>query len=251
MDNTDPEVELKIEVESGEPMPARAVEADPAAEAFARLEGELALMRRAVQHLVTERADTIIPDYSATLTEMARRLGKIDEGLKGIGGHPAMQLTPDLIAKRLAAAVDAAQRAEEERASHAWRDLNSATEKLREAAARARTAAEQRAQLKRVAAGGMAAGMLLWSFLPGSIARAVPERWHWPEKMAATMVGESNSWSGGIRMMQAGDPARWNALVEALRIEEVNRAAIKGCVKDANARKRIVQCRLSVSPRRE
>jgi hypothetical protein len=50
---------------------------DPAAEAFARLEGELALMRRAVQHLAAERADIVIPDYGATLTDMAKRMGAI------------------------------------------------------------------------------------------------------------------------------------------------------------------------------
>lgn len=256
MENSDPEdVELKIE-EEPEPAddgkkPAPVVEPDPAAEAFARLEGELALMRRAVQHLVTERADAVVPDYSATLAEMAKRMGTIDEDLKGISGHPAMQLTPDLVAKRLAAAVDAARRAEEDRASHALRALHSATETLCETTARARTAAWQREQLRRVAAGGMATGMLLWSFLPGTIARALPERWHWPEKMAARIVGESNAWSGGIRMMQAGDPASWSAIVEASRLEEANRAVIKRCIKDANAQRQIVQCRLRVSPRPE
>ena len=29
--------------------------------------------------------------------------------------------------------------------------------------------------------GGVLAGILLWSFLPGTIARTVPESWHWPE----------------------------------------------------------------------
>jgi hypothetical protein len=68
----DVELELDLEPEPDPPAPEAA--SDPAAEAFARLEGELALMRRAVQHLAAERADIVIPDYGTTLTDMAKRL---------------------------------------------------------------------------------------------------------------------------------------------------------------------------------
>lgn len=41
-------------------------------------------MRRAVQHLAAARADIVIPDYGTTLTEMAKRLGEIDECLENM-----------------------------------------------------------------------------------------------------------------------------------------------------------------------
>ena len=51
----------------------RSVEpADPAAAAFSRLEREIALIRRAVENLATEKANIDIPDYSSTLGEMAQ-----------------------------------------------------------------------------------------------------------------------------------------------------------------------------------
>ena len=81
-DTDDVELTLDLEPEPGPDPPAPDVVCDPAAEAFARLEGELALMRRAVQHLAAERADIVIPDYGATLTDMAKRMGAIDGSLK-------------------------------------------------------------------------------------------------------------------------------------------------------------------------
>ena len=99
MDTDTDDVELPLDLEpepEPEPDPATLDTAgDPAAEAFARLEGELALMRRAVQHLAAERADIVIPDYGPTLTDMAKRMGAISESLKGIARHPALQMTHD------------------------------------------------------------------------------------------------------------------------------------------------------------
>ena len=45
---------------------------DPAAAAFTRLEGEVALVRRAVQQLAAEKAEIHIPDYSTTLGELSK-----------------------------------------------------------------------------------------------------------------------------------------------------------------------------------
>ncbi len=100
MENADPEdMELELDLEPQLARPVTQVAGDPAAEAFARLEGELALMRRAVQHLASERADIVIPDYRATLTEMVKWLGEIDKSVKNTAEHPAMQMTPDSIGK--------------------------------------------------------------------------------------------------------------------------------------------------------
>ena len=180
MDTDDDDVELTLDLEP-EPDPDAPVPeaaSDPAAEAFARLEGELALMRRAVQHLAAERADIVIPDYGPTLTDMAKRMGAMSENLKGMAGHPAMQMTPDSVGNRIAAAAEAARRSDQDRINQARSDLNHATQELRSVSAHARTAAEQRQQLYQAAGGALLAGILLWSFLPGTIARAMPESWH-------------------------------------------------------------------------
>ncbi len=252
MHNADPEdVDLELDLEPEPDPPAPEATGDPAAEAFARLESELALMRRAVQHLAAERADIVIPDYGTTLTEMAKRLGEIDECLEDMADQPAMQMTPDSIGNRIAAAADSSRRSDHDRITQARNDLHHATQEMRSVTAHARTAADQRHQLFQVAGGALLAGILLWSFLPGTIARAMPERWHWPERMAARMVGQDAPWSAGIRMMRADDPVMWDAIVQASRIEQENREVIAGCVKNANGSGQIVRCSVKVPPMRK
>ena len=254
MDTDADDVELTLDLEpEPEPDPdplASDTVTDPAAEAFARLEGELALMRRAVQHLAAERADIVIPDYGATLTDMAKRMGGISESLKDMAGHPAMQMTPDSIGQRIAAAAEAARRNDQDRISQARNDLSHAAQEMRSVTTHARTAAEQGQQLYKVAGGALLAGILVWSFLPGTIARAMPESWHWPERMAARMVGASSRWDTGARLMQSDSPEEWNALVQAADIQRNNRDIIDACRKSAATSKQPVRCTVKIrSPR--
>jgi len=244
MDTDD--VDLKLDLEPEPDPPAPDATGDPAAEAFARLEGELALMRRAVQHLAAERADIVIPDYGTTLTDMAKRMGAISESLKGMAGHPAMQMTPDSIGNRIFAAAESARRADHDRISQARDDLHHAVQAMRNVTAHARTAAEQRQQLYQVAGGALLAGILLWSFLPGTIARAMPDSWHWPERMAARMLGESTRWDAGARLMQSDSAEAWSTLAQAANIQRDNRDAIDACRKNAATSQQPVRCTVRI-----
>lgn len=244
MDTDDVDLKLDLEPEPDPPAPEAA--GDPAAEAFARLEGELALMRRAVQHLASERADIVIPDYGTTLTDMAKRIGAISESLKGMAGHPAMQMTPDSIGNRIAAAAESARRTDHDRISQARDDLHHAAQALRSVTAHARTAAEQRQQLYQVAGGALLAGILLLSFLPGTIARAMPDSWHWPERLAARMVGAPSRWDAGARLMKSDSPEAWNALSRAADIQRDNRDVIDACQKSAATSQQPVRCTVRI-----
>ena len=259
MENTDAEevtldIEEEAEVEAKpkpkpKPRPRLAkVESDPAAEAFARLEGEMALMRRAVQHLAAERADIIIPDYGATLTEMTKRLEEMAENLDCIEEHPAMQVTPDSFGRRIEAAAEAARRGDQTRINNAYNELRQAAQDMRGVTSHARTSADQRGKVFQAVGGGVLGGILLWSFLPGAIARAVPESWHWPERMASGMLDEASGWEAGSRLIRADDPQAWSAVVEAARMAQANRQIISGCIKKANASGKPVRCTVSIVP---
>ena len=103
-DDDDGEVELQIETDDDGQIVATAeaeAPSDPATEAFTRLEHQLALMRRAVEHLAAERADIVIPDYGATLSGMSTNLAAVDQSLKAIGQMPALQFTPEDMGKRI------------------------------------------------------------------------------------------------------------------------------------------------------
>jgi hypothetical protein len=51
-----------------------------------------------------------------------------------------------------------------------------------------------------------AAGILLWSILPGVLVRALPESWHAPEWMAARMMGVEPQ-VAGQRLIEIADKA--------------------------------------------
>ena len=249
MENPDTEevtLDIKAEPEA-EPQPKPVpVECDPAAEAFARLEGELALMRRAVQHLAAERADIIIPDYGATLTEMTKRLEDMADNLDCIEEHPAMQVTPDSFGRRIEAAAEAARRGDQTRITDAYNELRQAAQDMRGVTSHARTSTDQRRKVFQAVGGGVLGGILLWSFLPGTIARAVPESWHWPEAMAAKMVGESSRWDAGTRLMRSESPQALYALERAADLLRDNREAIEACQKSAANAKQPVRCAVRI-----
>ncbi|MDP2130307.1 MAG: DUF6118 family protein [Erythrobacter sp.] len=94
----------------------------------------------------------------------------------------------------------------------------------------------------------MLAGIFLWSFLPGTIARAMPESWHWPERIAARIVGAPSVWDAGIRMMQSDSPEAWNALARAADIQRDNRDAIDACRKSAATSQQPVRCIVRIRP---
>ncbi len=105
MQNAD-EIELDLEPDN-EPEPearsssAQEGEIDPATQAFARLERQMALMRRAVEHLATEPTDAVVPDYSATLGKIAGDLAKVTQAVTQIVDEPALKNTPQTMAEAL------------------------------------------------------------------------------------------------------------------------------------------------------
>lgn len=238
------EVTLDMEVEA-EPEPAK-VEIDQAAEAFARLEGELALMRRAVQHLAAERADIVIPDYGPTLSEVTKRLGTIAGSIGYIAEHPAMQVTPDGFGRRIEAAAQAARRDDQGRINDVHNELRQAAQDMRGVTSHARTSAEQRRSVFHTAAVGVLGGILLWSFLPGTIARAMPESWQWPERMARHLLGDRTITDAGIRLIRSQNPGLWDDIAEATELSSMNRIAIRRCKESARRSKRQVTCAVQV-----
>jgi hypothetical protein len=221
---------------------------DPATAAFARLEGEVALMRRAVEQLAAERADIHIPDYNNTLGELSKHIGSAAQTLKVIVGKPAMELTPEDVAQRIDRAVRQAREAAEGEMRRAQVQLNNAAYELRGTTSTLRAAHEQRLHLIWAAGGGILAGCLLWSILPGAFARALPERWQLPEKMAAHIVGAPTIWEGGVRLMQVGSPEAYRALSAAAVMRHHNRKAIDDCERSAAKSSRSVSCSIKIEP---
>lgn len=223
-------------------LPYDDLEPDPATRAFTRLEGEMAMMRRAVEHLATEKAEIDIPDYSKTLGEMANRLVAIER-------QPAMQMTPEDFEARMTAAAARVRNDEQTKLAQAKREHGEAVRDLRAIIGTANTIYEQMRLRWWYGGGGVLAGCLLWMVLPGFIARILPTNWHLPERIAARTVREPTLWEAGTRIMQADSPEAWQAIAEAAEIRRENREAIDACIQRAAKSKQPVRCTIRVRNR--
>lgn len=222
-------------------------EPDPATQAFEQMRGEMALVRRAVEKLAAERADIVIPDYSATLGEIAQRLAVTAQGMKTLAAQPAMQITPDEMARRIDAAAHNARRSDHAAIAEAQGRFDQASHDLRAVVRSGRTADEQRRHLYWTAAGGVLAGMLLWAIMPGVLARRAPQSWLWPERMAAHTL-RLEPWAAGERLLARTDPARWQTALFAYRLARENREAINNCRKKARESGAPKRCAIMIMP---
>ncbi|PNQ73182.1 hypothetical protein BA950_16795 [Erythrobacter sp. SAORIC-644] len=249
------EVQLDLEVDEPpaphqeqKPGPDAAEESDPATEAFARLEGEMAMVRHTVQNMARERADIVIPDYTATLGKMVNQLEQVSDRLAAIGGKPAIELTPEDIAVQIRHASLDMLRDSSDLFRQGRTDLDNATGRLAAIVGRVRAQAEQKRQAWRFAGMGLAAGILLWSILPGTIARAMPESWQWPERMARKAVGEPTTLEAGIRLIRSQNPEAWEELAAAQHILSANREALNRCKERAEKAETSVSCSIRIEP---
>ena len=223
-----------------------------AAEAFEAMRGELALLRRAVEGLAAERGAIDVPDYTETLGRMqqgvdatAARVALINDV---IVRSPALAMTPEQMAQRIAAVGSAARREDQAALAKAGEDKARVMAELRAIAGSAWTRADQRNRQLWFALGGVAAGILAWAIVPGLVARELaPASWRWPERMAARTL-DMPRWEAGQRMMQSADAAQFRAIVAADKIVTANRETIEGCSKAANRARATVRCTIKVAP---
>ncbi|GAA5059183.1 hypothetical protein GCM10023208_26240 [Erythrobacter westpacificensis] len=249
------EVQLDLDVEEPpaqqpelEPERDAVEESDPATEAFARLEGEMAMVRHTVQNMARERADIVIPDYTATLSQMASQLAQVSKTLTAIGNKPAIELTPEDVAVQIKRASLDMLRDASDLFRHGRKDLDLATGRLAAIVGRVRAEDEQKRQTWRFAGVGLAAGILLWSILPGTIARAMPESWQWPERMARRAVGEPSIVEAGIRLIRSQNPQAWEELMVTHSTLNANREELDRCTEKARKEERPVSCSIQIKP---
>lgn len=223
-----------------------APEEETAAQAFARLDGRIAMMARAVEHLAAERASIDIPDYSATLGQMNTRLAAAAQALAEIAGKPAMQMTPEALAARMNAAAEKSRATDRTTLREAREGHEDATRTIRGLVGVMQGVKEQRRRLTWAAGAGLLAGCILWSILPGAVLRVSPVSWHLPESMAAHIIGEPSLWDAGARMMQASDPIAWRVMADAARMRHDNRDTISACEQAAAKAKQPTHCVIRV-----
>ncbi len=218
---------------------------DPAALAFEALREEVALVRRAVAGLAAERAVIEIPDYSETLGQITRASAATAAHLKALTDMPALHLSAKDWGREIASASGEARRADREMLTRAVEAFQQATHNVTVSLRSARLAENQRQWLLWTAACGVVAGMLLWAVGAGPIARAMPESWEWPERIAANIIGADQE-AAGERLIATAAPDTWRNIMFGYRIVSDNQDAIARCEKKAAKGTKFVRCTMEI-----
>jgi hypothetical protein len=89
-------------------------QADSATRAFTDMRDKIAGLTRAVDSMAGEWKALEIPDYTETLGKMATNFEALTQELEELAARPALELTPEALAKQIAAAGAAARKVEQE-----------------------------------------------------------------------------------------------------------------------------------------
>ena len=95
----------------------------------------------------------------------------------------------------------------------------------------------------------MVLGMVLWAAFAGMVARAVPESWLWPERMAARTL-RLDTWEASRRLAAVSKPEHWTAMIRGGLLMQENRAAIERCGREVAKASKSVRCTVTIEPER-
>ncbi|MGE3689902.1 MAG: DUF6118 family protein [Novosphingobium sp.] len=228
-----------------------------AAEAFARLaarveamrqrlEGRMAVIARALEHIAVEKQSIEVPDYNPTLGSINGNLAEVAKRMKAVEQSEALRITPERMADRIAAAAEAAREADRIALTEA-RELHRQTiATMNRASGTLRAKEDQRRHVLYAIGGAILAISLLWLIYPGWAASIGPQSWLWPERVARRTMDEPTLWDAGIRLMRAGNPEGWQAIVDATDMRQANRDTIAACERVAAKAKEPVRCTIRI-----
>lgn len=217
----------------------RDAEADDATRAFEGLRTEVSELRRAIDGLPVVIDGVRAPDYSPTLAGLAQGLGRLEDGLAVIAGHPALALTPQQHARALGEEAAGILRTAAAAVRAETTALGAERKALAGLVGRAATHERQRRVRLRFGMASLLLGLALYPLagmiLPGG------------SRLAALAMGVTDRWAAGAALLQAADPAGAAALSAAWRLYTANAEALRACAEAAARTGTAQSCAISVA----
>ena len=211
-----------------------------------RLDGRMAVMARALEHIAIEKQSLEFPDYGPTLAKMNSYLATLAGQTKTIMEAPAMQLTPESMAERISEAAESARQTDRATIKKSLELHHQAHADQMRVVGTVRTKQRQRWHMLYCGGGAALAVSLLWLIYPGWAASIGPQSWLWPERVARRTLGEASLWDAGIRLMRTGNPEGWQVIVDAADLTRENRDSLAVCQRAAVKPKEPVSCKVRV-----
>jgi hypothetical protein len=215
-------------------------------EAFEALRAEVLLMRRDIAQLSAARQDVPeLKDYDETLGKIMKIVSASFQRIDAMAASPALVMTPEHMASRIAAAAVTARQEDQRSIATARAALEDGARQLTGRVASARKGDKQNRWLAWSVIGGAVLGVTLWAAGAGVVARAVPAGWHWPERMAAQTL-RLPMWDAGRQLAVTSSPETWNTMVSGAIIVQKNGKAIEACRKAAEQAGEAMRCTIKV-----
>ncbi len=211
-----------------------------------RLDGRMAVIARALEHIAIEKQSIEVPDYNPTLTKINATMAEVAKQMKVLSQSEALKLTPESMADRIMASAAAARETDKASIKQAQALLREAHTDQMKAIGALRTKDQQRQHKLYTGIGTALASLLLWLAYPGWAASLAPSGWRWPEQVARRTMGEPTLWDAGIRLMRADNPEAWQAIVGAADMANENRKVIAACQRAATKAKEPVRCTIRI-----
>src|SRR3546814_3019664 len=144
-----------------------------------------------------------------------------------------MKLTPETMGERVNASVASATGELHNLVNSTRSDMSEAARELRGLIGTTRARWQQDRWLFWIGLGGVVLGILLYALLAGLIARAMPDSWPLPERMATRALAEPTLWDACTHMMQRASPASWAGILAAAHPAPDNREKNAACGTEA------------------
>jgi Family of unknown function (DUF6118) len=222
-------------------------QADSATQAFTDMRDKIAGLTRAVDSMAGEWKALEIPDYGETLGKMATKFETLAKELEELAAKPALELTPEALAKQIAAAGAVARKVEQESLASATTTFVKLASELTGFVASARTENEQNKWVLGFGGLCLTFGLVAASVLPGPIYRAMPESWHWPEKRAASVL-DRDMWEAGERLQATANYKRWAVRSDFERMTESSSERVAACLRAVAKAQAPTNCDIVLKP---
>ena len=165
--------------------------------------------------------------------------------LKALAEMPGLRFSAQDWGREIAAAAQEARHSDQQALAEARHGFERMAAEMAAHLRSARSAERQRQWLISTTAGGIVAGMLLLAIIVGPVVRAMPESWHWPARMAASILGTDEE-TAGVRLIKTAAPDRWRDIVAGYQIISDNRAAIAQCERSEAKTTSKIRCAIEI-----
>src|SRR3546814_5797324 len=159
-----------------------------------------------------------------------------------------MKLTPETMGERVNASVASATGELHNLVNSTRSDMSEAARELRGLIGTTRARWQQDRWLFWIGLAGVVLGILLYALLAGLIARAMPDSWQLPERMATRALAEPPLWDAGTHLTQRASPATWGGLGAAANLALAHPDPIRASRPAAPQTEKTERCTTEVKP---